>query len=209
MSVSAPVHMHHDSPDTVGRRDRLGVILLIVADIAFVGSLIFTYLYLRFLNTEGAWLPEGMTPAPSTSTWLVVICLLIGLFTITWGVRGMKGGHKSQLVIGAGIALLASIVAAVLQFHQIASYDFPLNDKGYFAGTYSSSIVTLAGANAFHLILTIVITLGIFNRARMGKYTDPASWQPRIAVYWWLWIVISAVLVGLMTTYVVSSPYIQ
>ena len=208
MSVTTPVHLHHDSPDTVGRRDRLGVILLIAADIAFVGSLMFSYMYLRFLNTEGAWIPEGMTETPPLATWLVVIFMVVGLIAIYLGVKGMRTGKASALVRGSGIALIAALAAVVFQIVQMHDFNFPLGEKGYFAGSYSSSMMTLAGANAFHLVLTIIISLGIFNRSRLGKYQDPASWQPRIAVYWWLWVVISATMVGLMTTYYVGSPYL-
>ena len=208
MSVTTPVHLHHDSPDAVGRRDRLGVILLIVADIAFVGSLMFSYMYLRFLNTEGAWMPEGMIEAPPLIAWIVITIMVIGLVAFYLGVRGMKAGKPSSLALGAGVALIAALSSLVFEIVKMSQFNFPLSDKGYFAGGYSSTMVTLAGANAFHLVLTIVITLGILNRARLGKYKDPASWQPRIATYWWLWVVVSALLVGLMTTFYVSSPYL-
>ena len=37
--MSSNTQVGHDSPDVVGDRDRLGVMLLIVADMAFVFSL--------------------------------------------------------------------------------------------------------------------------------------------------------------------------
>ena len=54
--------MHHDSPAKVGRRERLGVRLIIVADGAFVFGLIFTYFYLRNLNLNGGWVPAELGP---------------------------------------------------------------------------------------------------------------------------------------------------
>ena len=51
-------HVHHDSDAAVGRRERLGVRLLIVADGAFLASMIFSYFYLRNLNNNNAWLPN-------------------------------------------------------------------------------------------------------------------------------------------------------
>ena len=45
MSLDTHAHSnpHHEHPDVVGSRNRLGVILLIVADVAFALSMVFTY----------------------------------------------------------------------------------------------------------------------------------------------------------------------
>ena len=43
MSADTQFHVHHDAPEVVGRRERLGVRLLIVADGAFVFGMIFTF----------------------------------------------------------------------------------------------------------------------------------------------------------------------
>ena len=53
MSAETQFHVHHDAPEVVGRRERLGVRLLIVADGAFVFGMIFSYFYLRNLNANG------------------------------------------------------------------------------------------------------------------------------------------------------------
>jgi len=204
--MTTEVHLHHDDPDTVGSRERFGVALLIVADIAFVFSLVFTYTYLRFLNTEGAWMPEGMVAAAPGETWLVTGAMILGLVVFALGARDLKAGKQSKFRRAAWIALVLSIIALVLQIQQMRNFNFSLGEKGYFAGSYSSSMMTLAGANAFHLTLTAIITLGMANRARLGKYNEPTSWQPRLATYWWLWVTISAVIVGLMTTFLVASP---
>jgi heme/copper-type cytochrome/quinol oxidase subunit 3 len=64
MSIDSPAHDqahshgegHHDSPEKVDGRERLGVWLFIGADIVTVGALLFTYLYLRGVNTSGHWM---------------------------------------------------------------------------------------------------------------------------------------------------------
>ena len=57
MSADTKFHVHHDAPEVVGRRERLGVRLLIVADGAFLFGMLFTFFYLKNLNNSGAWLP--------------------------------------------------------------------------------------------------------------------------------------------------------
>jgi heme/copper-type cytochrome/quinol oxidase subunit 3 len=206
VSVTTEVHVHHDDPETVGRRERFGVVLLIVADIAFVGCLMFSYMYLRFLNVNGAWLPEEITPALTSPTWLVAGALVVGAAVFTWGTRSLRAGNQRAFLVAGVIALLVAVAALVLQIMQLRDFNFPAGEKGYFASGYSSSMVTLAGANAFHILLTIFITLGIVNRTRLGLYRSTSAWQPRFAMYWWVWIAISAVLVGLMTTFLVATP---
>ncbi len=64
MSIETPIHDeahrgrddHHDSPEVKFGRERLGVWLIIVADVIVVAALLFTYLYLRGVNTDGHWM---------------------------------------------------------------------------------------------------------------------------------------------------------
>lgn len=205
--TSTDVHVHRDSPAVSGSRDRMGVVLLIVADIAFVLCLMFTYIYLRFLNANGLWLPDEITPAPSGPTWVVVAVLFVGAVVFAWGSRSLRSSRPGLFGVASWVAVVAAIVALVLQIQQLSGFNFALQDNGRFLSAYSSSMVALAGANAFHIILTVFISIGIANRARLGRYEDPTSWQPRIATYWWAWVVVSAVLVGLMTTFLVSTPF--
>jgi heme/copper-type cytochrome/quinol oxidase subunit 3 len=50
------VEGHHESPEKVDARQRLGVWLFIGADVVTLGALLFTYLYLRGVNTDGHWM---------------------------------------------------------------------------------------------------------------------------------------------------------
>lgn len=207
MTTTAPVHVHRDPADVVGRRDRMGVLLLIVADMAFVACLIFTYMYLRFLNVDGRWLPEEITPAPAGATWTVILILFVGSVVFAIGVRGMQDGKRPLLVACSALALIAAVVALVLQWMQATNFDFALQENGRYLSAYSSCMMALAGANIFHILLAAFVSLGITIRAGRGKYDDPQSWQPRIASYWWVWVVVSAILIGLMTTFFVATPF--
>ena len=205
-STQAEVHVHRDPPDVQGSRDRLGVILLIVADVAFVACLIFTYLYLRFLNVNDAWLPEEIVPASPGPTWLIVVVLAVGAGVFAWGVAGLRIGRSSTFAIGSTIALAAAALALVLQIWQLQNFNFALKENGRYLSAYSSCMVALAGANVFHILLTLFLSLGMVIRGRRGKYRNPSAWQPRIMRLWWLWVVVSAVIVGLVTTFLVATP---
>jgi heme/copper-type cytochrome/quinol oxidase subunit 3 len=47
---------HHEDPETVDARQRLGIWLFIGADVIVVAALLFTYLYLRGTDTSGHWM---------------------------------------------------------------------------------------------------------------------------------------------------------
>ncbi len=207
MSAHAEVHVHRDPPAVVARRDRMGVLLLIVADIAFVLSLMFTYLYLRFLNVNGLWLPEGVAPIDWGFTWLVNAVLIAGAIVLGLGYRGLRSGRVGAFTLAATGSLILALAALVLQWMQVANFGFPAAENGYFASAYSSTIVALATANLLHIVLTIVITLGLVTRGRMGKFSASDPWQPQLGLFWWTWVAISAVIVGVMTTLYVQTPF--
>ena len=208
MATTSPaeVHVHRDPPNVQGSRDRLGVVLLIVADIAFVACLIFTYLYLRFLDIGGMWLPPELDPASPGPTWLIIAVLAVGAGVFAWGVRGLRLGRQGNFASAAVVSLVLVLVALALQVWQLQTFNFAVQENGRYLSAYSSCMVALAGANFFHLILTAFISVGMVVRARKGLYRDPAAWQPRIARLWWAWVLVSALVVGLMTTYLVGTP---
>lgn len=207
MTTMAVAHVHHDDPDTVGRRERLGVLLLIVADIAFVTCLMFSYLYLRFLNVNGMWMPDEIEPALNAPTWIINAILVAGAVIFLVGVRTQRRGGSSGVLIAAWLGFVLVVIAFIMQIVQLQTFNFPPAENGRFLSAYSSSMVGLAGANLVHMFLTMFITLGIAIRCTQGKYHEPQPWQPRLAMYWWMWVAISSVLVGLMTTFYVGTPY--
>ena len=77
MEASHGTVIHHDPPAVVGRRERLGVRLLIVADGSFVFAMIFTYFYLRNLNLNDGWLPNGAHTFSTASSWIAVAPLVV------------------------------------------------------------------------------------------------------------------------------------
>lgn len=60
MSIDTPIEHsaqgHHEPPEIVDSRQRLGIWLFIGGDIVGLSALLFTYLYLRGVNTDGHWM---------------------------------------------------------------------------------------------------------------------------------------------------------
>jgi heme/copper-type cytochrome/quinol oxidase subunit 3 len=199
--AAAPVQPH-DDVDVVGARWRMGVILIVVADAAFVASLVFTYFYLRGLNTEGNWLPKGSPTAAIWVSWAIAGGLVLSAAAYRWGHVGIQAGKRSQLLVGSGVATLVVLADTVGQIIQLGTFPFRVD-----SGSYASSVFALAGANLFHLFITLFVGIGVWNRARLGKYTETGNWQVRVVGIWWSWIAVAAI-VSAFTTSFIASPHV-
>ncbi|MGH3634599.1 MAG: cytochrome c oxidase subunit 3 [Acidothermaceae bacterium] len=194
---------HHEDRETIGRRWRTGVILLLVADAAFVGSLIFSYFYLRGLNTEGGWFPKGSSITPIWIGWAIAAGLVVSAAVYRWGERGLAAGVNARLVTASAIGTVIVAADAVGQVAQLVTLPFGLAD-----GSYASSVYVLASANLFHLLLTLFLGIGMWNRSRLGRYAADNNWQVRLVSIWWTWIAIAAILSAFTTSFIASPNHI-
>jgi heme/copper-type cytochrome/quinol oxidase subunit 3 len=190
---------HHEDVDTVGRRWRTGVVLIIVADVAFVGALIFSYFYLRGLNTQASWVTKGSPTASIWVGWVIAAILIASAWSYRWGLSGLRTDNITRLASGVGVAVLLVVADGVAQIIQMVSFAFKPD-----ANAYASSIYTLAGANLFHLLLTLFLGIGLWNRTRIGKYSAADGWQVEIISIWWTWIAIAAVASAVTTSFIAS-----
>jgi len=198
-TTAAGTPTHREDVDVVGRRWRLGVGLVIVADASFVAAMLFGYRYLRGLNTEGAWLPHGSATAPIWASWLLAAGLLLSAVVFRWGEKGIRAGDRARLVLSSGVGLFLLVMVGVGQVVQIASFPFAIA-----ASAYASSMYLLAGANLFHVVLTGFLGLAMWNRARLGKYSATENWQVGIVSLWWAWVALAAGVSALTTSFIVS-----
>jgi len=198
VTIGSP-DLHIEDPDVIGRRWRTGVLLLIVADASFVAALVFSYLYLRGLNTEKLWLADGQKTAAIWVSWLITLVIVVSAVLYRWAEKGIQAGHESRLVSGTALALLTLLVAAVIQVIQLVSFPF-----GIGTSAYSSAIYTMAGANLFHLVLTIFLGIAMVNRGRAHIYSQTSNWQVRLVGMWWTWIAVAAIATAFATSFIAS-----
>ncbi|MDQ2748435.1 MAG: cytochrome c oxidase subunit 3 [Actinomycetota bacterium] len=190
---------HVEDVDAVGRRWRLGVLLLLLADASFVASLVFTYFYLRGLNTDSGWFPDGAASAPIWVGWTIAAGSVLSAVAYRWGQSGIQAGNEARLVRGAALAVVVLVVIAVGQLIQLATFPFSVDENSYASTTYA-----LGAANMFHILLTLFVGIGIWNRARLHKFSATNNWQVQITGLWWTWIAAAAVLSAFTTSFVAS-----
>ena len=192
--MSTEVHAHHEHPDVVGSRNRLGVILILVADIAFALAVLFTYFYLKSQNVNDMWLPKANGDQKAVhaiaigQVWKVTLLAVFGFLGQRWALISARHERYSGLIIGGGFALLFSLGALWLQISQIGAAPFTTQD-----GAYASCYFLITGLNAVHLVLTVFIAFGNLNRSRLGLYKHD-YWHVDIVEVWWIWMVISSAL---------------
>ncbi len=192
--MSVETHAHHEHPDVVGSRNRLGVILILVADIAFALSMLFVYFYLRMQNVNDMWLPKATadvpatTPISSSTGYTITAIMAVGLLAHFYGLKGIQAKNQTQLKLGGQVALILSLVGLGYQFNTIASSPFTFNSGGYASCFYLITIL-----NFVHIVLTVFIALGNWNRSRLGLYKAD-HWHVNIVNVWWIWMTVSSLL---------------
>jgi heme/copper-type cytochrome/quinol oxidase subunit 3 len=191
--------VHLEDPNLIGRRWRTGVVLLILADASFVAALLFSYFYLRGLNTERAWLAPHQATASIGVGWAIAGGVVVSALVYRWGQNAIRADRVSGLVSGTAIALVLVVATAAGQVWQLTSFPFGVADSAY-----SSAMYTLAGANLFHLLLTAFLGIAMWNRGRLRIYSAASNWQVRLVGVWWTWIAVAAVLAALTTSFIAS-----
>ena len=193
--MSQEVHAHtghHEHPDDVGSRNRLGVILILVADISFALSMMFVFFYLKSQNVHHMWLPKGdeehaaIHPLSSNPAWTVTAIAALGMAIHYFGLRSARNGNQGALKGAGALSLLSAIVASVLQWNTIANAPFT-----FYEGTYVSAFYLLTIMNLVHLFLTVFIAFGNWNRSRLGLYKSN-YWHVDIVNVWWVWMAVSS-----------------
>lgn len=190
--MSAETHAHHEDPDVVGSRNRLGVILILVADISFALSMMFVFFYLKSQNIHDMWLPKGdeenaaIHPLSSSPAWTVTAIAAVGMLIHYFGLRSARDGNQRALKSSGLLAFATAIAGSAFQWNTIANAPFTFHE-----GTYVSAFYLLTIMNLVHLLLTVFISFGNWNRSRLGLYATN-YWHVDIVNVWWIWMTVSS-----------------
>jgi heme/copper-type cytochrome/quinol oxidase subunit 3 len=103
------------------------------------GAFLFTYFYLRSLNSSGRWQGSGYIPP---SLWMGTVIMLLAVVSAGvhyFGLQRIKAGRKNTWQISGLIALAFGLAAVAFQIYQLATLPFAPGSSGYasdFTGFY-------------------------------------------------------------------------
>jgi heme/copper-type cytochrome/quinol oxidase subunit 3 len=143
---------HHEDPEVVDARQRLGIWLFIAADVIVVAALLFTYLYLRGTDTSGHWMSmsgykgslhtyeqfsnmadAGTLAAPSTIytgvlsvglQWVAALLTVVSAGIVWIAERGLrKTKNAKAFATTIVLAIIVALVGVVVSIVQL--HDIP------------------------------------------------------------------------------------
>lgn len=196
-TVSHEAASHHLAPDLVAKQQRHAVLYLILADAVFFGCLLFTYFYLRSLDVEGGWIPDGGSTASAGLVWLIAAATVISA-AVYWGAEtAIRSGQRQRFQAMTLVALLILLVAAGLSVYQLVTLPMLMSD-----GSYASTFIVMNGVQLVHVLLLVVVAFGIWNRAVRGLLDGGRSNHATLVGYFWYWVSLTALIAAGTTFFV-------
>lgn len=203
---------HHETPEQRHRKEHLALWLFIGGDAVFLLLELFTWFYLRGLNTHGMWRGAACTAAspctdglgnpltrgvPTADAWYTVgiaALAVVAALCVWTAERSARNGDDRSVVGGASAFALALLLAGIaVQCYQFGVLPFTTID-----GTYASSFEFFMGSTLAHLVLLGVVVFGVWNRARIGRY-DGGRWhQIRLVRIFAVWIAASVCMLAIV-----------
>jgi heme/copper-type cytochrome/quinol oxidase subunit 3 len=139
---------HHESPEVIDGRQRMAVWLFIGGDMVILAGLLFTYLYLRGVNTDGHWMnmlgytghswsyyynvlfvKGGSLPNPTIVSvkpisagfyWFVTLVTALSAAVLWSGERRLRMSKDAKAFVPiAALATIVAVVALVLTIIQL------------------------------------------------------------------------------------------
>jgi len=202
---------HHETLEQRDRKERLAVWLFIAGDALILILELFTWFYLKALNTNGMWRGAACTTAsPCTdglgnpitheiakanpSYTIVVALLAVCVALAFWGTESSaRKSQRSSITAFGGLGLLGLLAAVAVQCYQFGALPFSTID-----GTYASTFEFFMGSTLAHLILLTFIGIGLLNRARLGRYDGGRWYQLRLIRVFAVWIAASVCILALV-----------
>jgi heme/copper-type cytochrome/quinol oxidase subunit 3 len=103
------------------------------------GAFLFTYFYLRSINSSGRWQGSGYVPPSLWQGTVIMLLAEVSAGVHYFGLQRIKAGHKSTWQISGLVALAFGLAAVAFQIYQLATLPFPPGSSGYsstFTGFY-------------------------------------------------------------------------
>jgi len=157
-----------------------GVRLAVGALTFLFGAFIFSFFYLRSLNSHGLWYTTSTHPSEGAGVTVMVL-VVVSAAVQTLALQRIKAGHKGVWVGGATLALLLGLAAIGVQIWQLANLGFWPGSSGFasvFVG-YNPIFIAIAFCVMVWLEILIMRCRGI---AEISFVEQPPTYAEAFAI---------------------------
>jgi heme/copper-type cytochrome/quinol oxidase subunit 3 len=133
------------APSVDARLTRVGMRMLLVADLFFFAAFFFAFFYLRALNNDNSWLPPGTThPTRAIGAAIVGLAILTAILYLA----AMRNAGMARTMLW--LALAAGVLCCAVQLYEFRNLGFdPQLGGGFpsvFVGLKGALLVQFVGA---------------------------------------------------------------
>jgi heme/copper-type cytochrome/quinol oxidase subunit 3 len=122
--------VEREAPEVMARNLRVASHLWSGATLFFFAAFLFAYFYLHSLDSSKTWRPKNVDPSLTLGT-LVTIAIVAGAALLQLGLSDHRGDRRPSWRVKGALALLALVVAVVLQIIEWSTLSFGPTDGPY------------------------------------------------------------------------------
>jgi heme/copper-type cytochrome/quinol oxidase subunit 3 len=173
-----------------------GMVILVATESAIFGTLVATYVYLRF--QAPAWPPAGVHPPSVTAPIVLALVLVAAAGVVGYASRAAAHGQRGTALAGLGTAF---VVQAVYLGFQIHLYSADLARFSPRLDAYASIYFTLLAVHHLHVGVGLVLDGWLLARLSRGLTPYRRTALSAVALYWYF-----VSIAGLFVTATILSP---
>jgi len=177
---------------------RLGVIMLLGAELMFFAGLIGAFLVFRL--SAQVWPPPFQPRLPIGVTGVNTLILLFSALTVHWAVGAARAGQSAVVLRQLGFTALLGAVFLVIQGYEWARMiHFGLTTS---SSVYGGLFYTLIGAHGVHVVGGLIWLATVYWQAKRGRFTKKDFVGVQTArMYWTFVVALWPLLYGLVYLY--------
>jgi heme/copper-type cytochrome/quinol oxidase subunit 3 len=173
-----------------------GMLVLVATEAALFGTLIGTYVYLRFQTAT--WPPRGDAPPSVAAPLVLSLVLLSTAATMAYASRAAAGGRRGAAIWAVALTLVVQAGYLATQAHLYVDDLATLSPR---TDAYASIYFTMLAVHHAHVGIGIVLDGWILARLARGLTRYRQAALGAIALYWYF-----VAIAGLLVTATTLSP---
>jgi len=190
-AATLPVHRSH-------AKGWWGMVVFVATEATLFGTLVGTYIYLRFQNAH--WPPLPLPKPPVLTPTLLTAALVSTSVAMHIASRAVTDGRRERAWRALVVALVVQVVYLVWQLHDYVDTIHVYRPQ---ASAWASVFATLLGADHAHVALGVLLTAWFVLRLRTRLTRYRAVGVQSTAFYWHAVNVITLVVLAVQL-----SPYL-